>query len=148
MKHAHSETMIQMDKAYSATRNFTTYCNLNSLNLDMKFTCRHRLYFCCDHTVDSQIGQGTTDQAACKCYVLRKQKCNNQQSINEWSQVRQRINTAFSNLSPLHLPALSISSPSSTSCHLYCNFQFSYRLIVLMGGGCSVGSKLLYILCY
>jgi hypothetical protein len=78
------------DKAYSATRNFTTYCNLKSLNLDMKFTCWHRLYFCRDHTVDSQVGQGTTDHATRKCYILRKQKCNNQQSITEWIEVRSR----------------------------------------------------------
>jgi len=47
---------------------------LNSLNLDMKFTCWHRLYFSCDHTVDPQIGQGTTDQAARKRHVLYRQK--------------------------------------------------------------------------
>jgi hypothetical protein len=52
---------------------------LNSLNLDMKFTCWHRLYFSCDHTVDPQIGQRTTDQAARKRHILYRQKRYTQQ---------------------------------------------------------------------
>jgi len=47
---------------------------LNSLNLDIEFTCWHRLHFSCDHTVDPQTGQGTTDQAARKRHILYRQK--------------------------------------------------------------------------
>jgi len=56
---------------------------LNSLNLDMEFTCWHRLYFSCDHTVDPQIGQGTTDQAARKRHILYRQKRYTQQMYFE-----------------------------------------------------------------
>jgi hypothetical protein len=52
---------------------------LDSLNLDMKFTCWHRLYFSCDHAVYPQIGQGATDQAARKRHVLYRQKRYTQQ---------------------------------------------------------------------
>jgi hypothetical protein len=56
---------------------------LHSLNLDMEFTCWHRLYFSCDHTVDPQIGQGATDQAACKRHILYTEKRYTQQMYFE-----------------------------------------------------------------